>query len=92
METSAILNMVEDALYICFFIIDVIVSNDDNTIQDVLKHPSKGAQGQVLTSSKVKIENSDRIILSPAFFSLRNLISLQFTSQTTISSFYHFPS
>ena len=92
MEASAILEMVEDAFYSRLFIIDAIVSNDDNTIQAGLKHPSKGAQGQVLNSSKGKLENSDRIILLPAFFSLRNLISLQFTSQTTISSFYHFPS
>ena len=52
MEASEILNMVEDALYNCFFIIDVIVSDDDRTMQAVLKHPSKGAQGQVLKSSK----------------------------------------
>ena len=84
--------LLEDELYIRLFIIYVIVSNDDNTIRAVFKHPSKGAQGQVLNSSKGKLENSDRIILLPAFFSLRNLISLQFTSQTTISSFYHFPS
>ena len=30
MEASAIMNMVEDALYNCFFIIDVIVSDDDS--------------------------------------------------------------
>ena len=54
MEASAILKMVEDAFYNCFFIIDVIVRNDDRTMQDVLKHPSKGARGQVLKSSKGK--------------------------------------
>ena len=52
MEASAILKMVEDAFYNCFFIIDVIVSNDDSTMRAVLKHPSKGARGQVLKSSK----------------------------------------
>ena len=47
MEASAILKMVEDAFYNCFFIIDVIVSDDDSTMQAVLKHPSKGARGVV---------------------------------------------
>ena len=55
MEASTILNMVEDAFYNRFFIIDVIVSDDDSTIRAVLKHPSKGAQGQVLKSSKGKL-------------------------------------
>ena len=32
MEASAILKMVEDAFYNCFFIIDVIVSDNDGTI------------------------------------------------------------
>ena len=48
MEASAVLKMVEDAFYNRFFIIDVIVSNDDSTMRAVLKHPSKGARGQVL--------------------------------------------
>ena len=43
MEASAILKMVEDSFYNRFFIIDVIVSNDDSTMQAVLNHPSKGA-------------------------------------------------
>ena len=55
MEASTILNMVEDAFYNRFFIIDVIVSDDDSTMQDVLKHPSKGARCQVLKSSKGKL-------------------------------------
>ena len=38
------------------FIIDAIVENYDITIQAVLKHPFKGAQGQVLRSSKGKID------------------------------------
>ena len=42
MEVSAVLNMVEDAFYNHFFIIDVIVSNDDSTMRAVIKHPSKG--------------------------------------------------
>ena len=50
MEVSAILKMVEDALYNSFFIIDIIVSDDDSTMRSVLKHPSKGARGQVLKS------------------------------------------
>ena len=42
MEASEILKMVEDAFYNRFFIIDVIVSGNDNTMQDVLKHTSIG--------------------------------------------------
>ena len=56
MEDSTILKMIEDALYNRFFIIGVIVSDDDSTIRSVLKHPSKGAQGQVLKSSKEKLD------------------------------------
>ena len=52
MEDYAILKMVEDAFYNHFFIIDVIVSDNDRTMQAVLKHPSRGARGQVLKSSK----------------------------------------
>ena len=52
MEASAILKMVEDAFYNRFFIIDVIASGDDSTMQALLKHPSKGVRGQVLKSSK----------------------------------------
>ena len=55
MEASVILNMVEDAFYNCFFIIDVIVSDDDSTMRALLKHPSKGARCQVLKSSKGKL-------------------------------------
>ena len=64
MEASEILNMVEDALYSCFFIIYVIVSNDNITIQAVLKHTSKGDQGQVMKLSKLKI---DEEIPEPSF-------------------------
>ena len=56
MEASAILKMVEDAFYSRFFIIDVIVSDDDSTIRAVLKHPSKGARGRVLKSSEGKLD------------------------------------
>ena len=56
MEASAIMKMVEDALYSQNFIIDIIVSGNDRKIKSVLKHPSKGAQGQVLKSSKDKLD------------------------------------
>ena len=56
MEASAILKMVEDAFYNQFFIVYVIVSDDDSIMRDVLKHPSNGAQGQVLKSSKGKLD------------------------------------
>ena len=56
--------MVEDALYNCFFIIYFIVSDDDSTMRAVLKHPSKGARGQVLKTSKGKI---DEEIPEPSF-------------------------
>ena len=56
MEASTILKMVEDALYTRFFIIDIIVSNDDSTMRAVLKHPSIYAQGQVMNSSKGKLD------------------------------------
>ena len=64
MEASAILKMVEDAFYNRFFIIDVIVSDDDSTMRAVLKHPYKGAQGQVLKSSKGKLHED---IPEPSF-------------------------
>ena len=49
------MKMVEDSLYNRFFIIDIIVSDDDSTMRDVLKHPSKGDRGQVLKSPKGKL-------------------------------------
>ena len=55
MDASAILKMVEDALYNRFFIIDDIVSNDGSTIRAVHKYPSIGVRGQVLKSSKGKL-------------------------------------
>ena len=55
MEVSAILKVVEDALYNCLFIIDVIVSDNGSTMRAVLKHPSKGDRVQVINSSKVNL-------------------------------------
>ena len=38
MQASAILKMLEDAYYNRFFIIDVIVSDDDSTMRAGIKH------------------------------------------------------
>ena len=65
MEAYAILNMVGDALYNCFFIINVIVNDDDRSMRAMRKHPSKGAQCQVMKSSKGKL---DEEIPDPSFF------------------------
>ena len=64
MEASAILKMVEDAFCNCFFIIDVIVSDDDSTMRAVINHPYKGTQGQVLKSPTGKL---DEEIPDPSF-------------------------
>ena len=56
MEASAIMKMVEDAYYNRFFIIDVIVSDDNSTIRAVLKHSSIGVRGQVLKTPKDKLD------------------------------------
>ena len=56
MEASAILNMVEDALYNRFFIIDVIASDNDSKMRAVLNHPSIGVGGQVLKTYKGKVD------------------------------------
>ena len=48
--------MVEDAYYNRFFIIDVIFSDNDSTMQAVLKNPSIGVQGQILKISKGKLD------------------------------------
>ena len=64
MKAYAILKMAEDAFYNRFYIIDVIVSDDDSTMRAVLKHPSKVARGQVMKSSKQKIDNK---ITDPSF-------------------------
>ena len=64
MGDSAILKMVEDAFYNHFCIIDVIVSDDDSTMQYLLNHPSKVARGQVLKSLKGKLHTE---IPEPSF-------------------------
>ena len=64
MEASTILKMVEDAFYNIFFIVDVIVSDDDSTMLAVLKHPSIGVWGQFLKTSKEKL---DEEIPEPSF-------------------------
>ena len=66
MEASAILKMVEDALFNHFLIIDVIVSDDDSIMRAVLKHPSIGVRGQVMKSSKGKLdeENPEPLLLA----------------------------
>ena len=64
MEASKILDMVEDILYNRFLIIDVVVSDNDSTMQAVIKHPSKGARGQVLKTSKGKLHGE---IPGPSF-------------------------
>ena len=56
MEASAILKMVEDAYYNRFFIMYVIVSDNDSTMRAVLNHPSIGVQGQVIKTSKGKLD------------------------------------
>ena len=56
MEAYSILNMVEDALYNQFFIVDVIVSDDDSTMQSVLKHTSICVQDQVLKTYKGRLD------------------------------------
>ena len=64
MEASATPKMVEVAFYNCFFIIDVIVSDDDSTMLSVITHPPKGARGQVLKSLKRKLHTE---IPEPSF-------------------------
>ena len=48
--------MVEDAYYNRFFIIDIIVSDNDRTMRAVLKHPIIGVRGKVLKTSKGKLD------------------------------------
>ena len=64
MEASAILKMVEDAFYNRYFIVDVIVSDNNSTMRAVLKHPLIGVRGQVLKTSKGKL---DEEIPEPSF-------------------------
>ena len=65
MEASAILKMVEDAFYDQFFVVDVIISYNDSTVQAVVKHPLIGAWGRFLKTSKGKL---DEEIPEPSFF------------------------
>ena len=58
-EASAILNMVEDAYYNRFFIIDVIVSDNDITIRAVLKHIIIGVRGQFLKTISLPWRSED---------------------------------
>ena len=50
------IKMVEDAFYNRFFAVDVIVSDDDSTMQDVLNHHLIGVRGQVLKTPKIKLD------------------------------------
>ena len=55
MEASDILKMIEDTFYNQFFIVEFIVSDDNSTMQDVIKNPLIGVWGQVMKTSKVKL-------------------------------------
>ena len=57
MEAYDILKLVEDAFYNHFFVVDVIVSDDDSTMRAVLKHPFIGVRGQVLNTFKGKLDD-----------------------------------
>ena len=48
--------MIEDAFRHHCFIICVVLGDNNSTTRAVIKHPSKGAQGQVLKSSKGKVD------------------------------------
>ena len=52
MEAYSILKMVDYAFYNRFFIVDVIVSDDERTIRAGIKHPSIGVRDQVMKTSK----------------------------------------
>ena len=47
-----------------FFVVDIIVRDDDSTMRAVLKHPLIGFWGQVMKTSKEKL---DEEILEPSF-------------------------
>ena len=64
MEASTIFKMVEDTLYNRSFIVYVIVSDNDSTMRAVLKHPLIGVRGQVMKTSKEKL---DEEIPEPSF-------------------------
>ena len=58
-EAGEILNIVEYEFFHCSFIIDVIVRYDASTTRTVLNHLSICDQGQVLKSSKGKLDKED---------------------------------
>ena len=61
MDADAVMKMVEDAFHQHCFIIGVIVSDDVNTMRDMIKHPSRGARGQVMNSFKGKIDEEIQV-------------------------------
>ena len=56
--------MIEYAIYHRDFIVDVIVSDNDSKMRSFLKHPLIGFRGQVLKTSKGKL---DEEIPEPSF-------------------------
>ena len=50
------MKMVENAFYNRYFIVEVIVSDKDSTMQAMIKHPLIGVRGKVLSSSKEKLD------------------------------------
>ena len=50
------LKMVEDSFCNRFFIVDVIVIDDDSTMQAVLKYPQICVRGKVLKTLKGKLD------------------------------------
>ena len=64
MEASAILKMVEDAFYNQFFVVDVIVSDNNGTMRAMLKNPLIGVWVQVMKTPKGKL---DEEIPEPSF-------------------------
>ena len=56
MEDSDILKRVEDKLYNRALIVDVIVNENDSTMQAVLKNTLIFVWGQVLKTSKLKLD------------------------------------
>ena len=64
MDVGAIMDMVEDEFHHCCLIIDVIVSNGESKMRDVLKYLLIVSRGQVLKSSKGKL---DEEIPAPSF-------------------------
>ena len=57
MKADVVLKILEDTLLHLYFIIYVIVSEYEIKIQDVIKHLLMGARGQLLKSSKGKLDD-----------------------------------